>query len=53
MLGLIERGVSETRLRRTHDPGTRRDALRKARRPFTALGATARAEQVARETGRP
>jgi hypothetical protein len=51
MLGMLERGVFETRLRRTHDPTTRGDTLRKARRPFTALGATARAKQVAREAG--
>ena len=51
MVGLLERAVSETRLRRTHDHPTPGDALRKARRPFTALGATARAEQVAQELG--
>ena len=47
MLDLLERGLSETRLRRTRDPATRGDALRKARRPFTVRGPTARAEQVA------
>ena len=43
-------GVME-RARLAGDPATRRDALRRARRLFTALGTMARAEQVARELG--